>query len=111
MTKEELGGADVHAANGVVDRVAENETEALAQIREFLSYMPQNVWELSPIVDTGDPAFVPVPDETDIDGQQRVCGTRVDMGADELGRIADLNCDGLVNFFDIDPFVDLLLGT
>jgi acetyl-CoA carboxylase carboxyltransferase component len=55
MSKEELGGADVHAANGVVDRVAENETEALAQIREFLSYMPQNVWELAPIVDTGDP--------------------------------------------------------
>ena len=55
VSKEELGGADVHAANGVVDRVAENEAEALAQIREFLSYMPQNVWELAPIVDTGDP--------------------------------------------------------
>ena len=56
LTKEELGGADVHAANGVVDAVAANEGEALTQIREFLSYMPQNVWELSPIVDSGDPA-------------------------------------------------------
>jgi acetyl-CoA carboxylase carboxyltransferase component len=56
MTKEELGGADVHAANGVVDAVAKDEAEALAQIRTFLGYMPQNVWELAPIVDTGDPA-------------------------------------------------------
>ena len=56
LTKEELGGADVHAANGVVDAVAKDEAEALEQIRTFLSYMPQNVWELSPIVNTGDPA-------------------------------------------------------
>ncbi len=32
---------------------------------------------------------------------------RVDMGADEFGSFTagDLNCDGLVNVFDIDPFV------
>ena len=56
MSKEELGGAAVHAANGVVDAVAETEAEALAQIRTFLGYMPQNVWELAPIVDTNDPS-------------------------------------------------------
>lgn len=54
IDKEKLGGADVHAANGVVDRVAKDEQEAFEQIRSFLSYMPQNVWELAPIVDNGD---------------------------------------------------------
>jgi len=37
----------------------------------------------SPCVDSGDPAYVPGPDETDLDGQPRVLGGRVDMGAYE----------------------------
>ncbi|MGD8500440.1 MAG: choice-of-anchor Q domain-containing protein, partial [Phycisphaerales bacterium] len=37
----------------------------------------------SPCVNAGDPDFVPEPDETDIDGDPRVYGMRVDMGADE----------------------------
>jgi len=48
IDKEELGGATVHAANGVVDTVAADEQDAFEQIRRFLSYMPQNVWELPP---------------------------------------------------------------
>ncbi len=55
ISKEDLGGAQVHGANGVVDQVVADEAEAFAQIRRFLSYMPQNVWELAPLVDTGDP--------------------------------------------------------
>jgi len=48
INKEALGGASVHAANGVVDAIAADEADAFTQIRRFLSYMPQNVWELSP---------------------------------------------------------------
>jgi acetyl-CoA carboxylase carboxyltransferase component len=54
LTKEELGGADVHARSGVVDNVAATEADALAQIRTFLSFMPRNVWELPPRREPGD---------------------------------------------------------
>jgi cysteine-rich repeat protein len=37
----------------------------------------------SPAIDAGDPAFVPAPGETDLDGGPRVSGARVDAGADE----------------------------
>ncbi len=39
----------------------------------------------SPCIDAGDPAYVPGTDETDLDGQPRVLGGRVDMGAYEQG--------------------------
>lgn len=43
---EELGGVDVHdRITGQIDRVAENEDEAIALVKEFLTYMPQNAWE------------------------------------------------------------------
>jgi acetyl-CoA carboxylase carboxyltransferase component len=47
VTKEELGGSHIHAhVSGAVDNEVENEGEAFAVIRRFLSYMPQNVWQL-----------------------------------------------------------------
>ncbi len=55
LTKEELGGADVHLPNGVVDNLAEDEADAIAQVRRFLSYLPRNVDELAPRLETGDP--------------------------------------------------------
>jgi len=45
VTKEELGGWEIHWRNGVVDNLAESEEDAFAQIRRFLSYLPQNAWE------------------------------------------------------------------
>jgi acetyl-CoA carboxylase carboxyltransferase component len=54
-TKEELGGADVHLRSGVVDNVAEDEANALAQIRRFLSYLPPNVWVAPPVLPCDDP--------------------------------------------------------
>ena len=55
ITKQELGGYKVHACqSGVVDNVAIDEHDAFRQIRRFLSYMPQNVWQQPPRVDTGD---------------------------------------------------------
>ena len=72
----------------------------------------------SPCIDAGDPEFVPLPGEADMDGQMRVWDgdgdgvAIVDMGADEVGSFtfADLNCDGLLNAFDIDAFVKALAG-
>jgi acetyl-CoA carboxylase carboxyltransferase component len=46
----------VHGKSGVVDNVAVDEEDALAQIRRFLSYLPPNVWELPPVADCDDPA-------------------------------------------------------
>jgi acetyl-CoA carboxylase carboxyltransferase component len=48
--KEELGGARAQTRAGAVDNEAADEDDALAQIRRFLSYLPQNVWEPPPIV-------------------------------------------------------------
>ncbi|MGD8452889.1 MAG: right-handed parallel beta-helix repeat-containing protein [Phycisphaerae bacterium] len=67
----------------------------------------------SPCVDAGDPAYVAASGELDLDGELRVWDgdgddtARVDMGADEYGsfRLGDMACDGLVNNFDIRPFV------
>jgi len=54
LTKEELGGASIHAKSGVVDNIAATEEEALDQIGQFLSYLPDNVWQLPPDVKTDD---------------------------------------------------------
>ncbi|HLI79848.1 MAG TPA: carboxyl transferase domain-containing protein, partial [Candidatus Binataceae bacterium] len=49
LTKEELGGAEIHAhGSGAVDNEVENEDEAFAQIRRYLSYFPQNIWQVPP---------------------------------------------------------------
>ncbi len=56
LTKEELGGASVHGKSGAVDNIAKDEAEALAQMRSFLSYLPQNVYADLPVFDITDPA-------------------------------------------------------
>ncbi len=55
MTKEELGGAAVHLRSGIVDNLAADEHDALAQIRRFLSYLPSNVWQRTPRYANEDP--------------------------------------------------------
>jgi acetyl-CoA carboxylase carboxyltransferase component len=55
ITKQELGGPKIHAKSGVIDAVAKDEAGSLELIRQFLSYMPQNVWELPPITACADP--------------------------------------------------------
>lgn len=46
VTKEELGGVQIHAyKSGLVDNVAGDEADCLRQIKAFLSYLPSNVWE------------------------------------------------------------------
>jgi acetyl-CoA carboxylase carboxyltransferase component len=55
ISKEELGGHKVAAdIAGLVHNVAADEAECFSMIRRYLSYMPSNVWELPPVVDTVD---------------------------------------------------------
>ncbi|HQA69072.1 MAG TPA: acyl-CoA carboxylase subunit beta, partial [Aggregatilineales bacterium] len=55
VTFEELGGAMTHnAISGVSHVAADNETDALALIRELLTYLPQNNLEDPPFEPTGD---------------------------------------------------------
>lgn len=57
VTKEALGGSAVAVDfSGTVDNVAKDETDCFAQIKKFLSYLPQNVWELPPVQPADDPA-------------------------------------------------------
>ncbi|MEM9255287.1 MAG: carboxyl transferase domain-containing protein [Pseudomonadota bacterium] len=55
-TKDELGGWNVHTKNGTVDNAGEDEADSLAQIRQFLSFLPPNVDTLAPVTSTDDPA-------------------------------------------------------
>lgn len=55
VDKEALGGSHIHAhESGVVDNEAESEDDAFRQIRSFLAYLPQNVWELPRRATPGD---------------------------------------------------------
>ena len=56
LTKEELGGADVHRRSGAVDRIVASEAEAFAVLKQFLSYLPSSVDSLPPVTSTEDPA-------------------------------------------------------
>lgn len=56
VDKEELGGAHIACDRaGTIHNAAESEEEAFEQIRRYLSYLPQNVWQAPPLVDIGDP--------------------------------------------------------
>jgi acetyl-CoA carboxylase carboxyltransferase component len=71
VTREELGGAHIAVDTaGSIDNAAESETDALAMLKRFLSFMPQNVWELPP---------------------SHACLDPVDRAEEELSRIVPLN--------------------
>ncbi|MBT6277217.1 MAG: methylmalonyl-CoA carboxyltransferase, partial [Chromatiales bacterium] len=56
ITKEDLGDERTQLKNGVIMNLADNEHDAIAQARRFLSYLPANVWECPPVVEpTDDP--------------------------------------------------------
>jgi len=55
IEKDELGGARMHAREtGVIDNEAEDEDDAFQQMKDFLSYMPDNAWQVSERRDMGD---------------------------------------------------------
>jgi acetyl-CoA carboxylase carboxyltransferase component len=55
LTKEELGGSDIHTRNGVVDDEVASEDEAFAAARRFLSYLPSSVGKLAARTANDDP--------------------------------------------------------
>jgi len=54
VSKDELGGTEIHARSGAVDDVVESEDAAFAATRRFLSYLPPSVHELPPRGDRSD---------------------------------------------------------
>ena len=55
VDKETLGGHELCTrVSGAIQNVAEDEYDALAQVRRFLSYMPANAWEAPARVVCGD---------------------------------------------------------
>ena len=54
VTKEELGGYQVHSKNGVVDDVAESEKQAMEMAKKFLSFMPSSIHTLPKKIETND---------------------------------------------------------
>ncbi len=56
VTREELGGSHMAVeAGGTIDNAAASEEECLRMVAQFLSYLPQNVWEMPPVRAGGDP--------------------------------------------------------
>ena len=56
VEKNELGGSHIHAnGSGAVDNEVGSEQEAFEAIGEFLSDLPQNVWQLPPVIESKDP--------------------------------------------------------
>ena len=58
----------------------------------------------SPCINAGDPDFVYETSDVDMDGQPRVVGGCVDIGADEFVYIGDLDFSGSVDMVDLAMF-------
>lgn len=55
ISKEDLGDERTQVfGSGVIDNLAESEEEAFAMIKQFLSYLPANVWQMPPRVASDD---------------------------------------------------------
>ena len=79
ITDEELGGWKVHAEiTGNIDRVAENEDECFALIRDYLSYMPSHCEERPPVK--------PIPE-----GSGKDMDTILDILPEQRNRAYDMN--------------------
>ena len=48
LTKEELGGSEIHSKNGAIDIVVQSEEDAIEMTKDILSYLPSSVYELPP---------------------------------------------------------------
>jgi len=56
IDKNELGGHMVHRKSALVHNEADDEADALDQVRRFLSYLPRSVYHLAPVLPpTDDP--------------------------------------------------------
>ncbi len=48
LSKEELGGSEIHSKNGAIDIIVKTEKEAIQTARKILSYLPSSVYDLPP---------------------------------------------------------------
>ena len=55
LSNNDLGGADIHTRNGVIDDEAASEEEAFAKARAFLSYLPTSIHHKPTRIPTTDP--------------------------------------------------------
>jgi acetyl-CoA carboxylase carboxyltransferase component len=56
VSKEELGGSHIHTrGSGAVDNEVGSEEEAFDHIRRFLSFLPDSVYEMPPVIEPIDP--------------------------------------------------------
>ncbi len=60
LSKEELGGSEIHAKNGAIDIVVKSEEEAIDTAKKILSYLPSSVYELPPRFETNDDPERPI---------------------------------------------------
>lgn len=56
LSKDQLGGYDVHRRSGAVERWVDSEAEAFDVVRRFLSYLPSSVDQIPLIAANADPA-------------------------------------------------------
>jgi acetyl-CoA carboxylase carboxyltransferase component len=61
VDKMTLGGPSVAIASGLIHNLAETDADALAQIRQYLSYFPSSAWSYPPQQDSDD-LHRPVPE-------------------------------------------------
>lgn len=55
ITKEDLGDERTQVyQSGAIDNLANSEEEAFDMIKQFLSYLPDNVWQMPPRIEMGD---------------------------------------------------------
>jgi parallel beta-helix repeat protein len=65
-----------------------------------------------PCVDAGDPNYTTEPNQTDIDGEERIFNGTVDMGADEMvTNPFDFDADGIVAYTELAALTDEWLHT
>ena len=55
VDKDGLGGEAIHRTNGTVERFVPDEATAYQVVSDFLSYLPQSVDELPPVIANSDP--------------------------------------------------------
>src|SRR5690606_35845610 len=56
LDKNELGGSNIHARNGVVDDEVASEEQGFERARRFLSYLPRSVYDTAPRAEAVAPA-------------------------------------------------------
>lgn len=101
LTKQELGGWDIHATNGTVDNVASSEADAFQQARAFLSYLPPSIFSLPPVIASKDPASRTEEQLLDIIPRRR--SSPYDIRS-VIHLVVDKSDDGSSSFFEIGPF-------